>query len=265
MKDLKVPYEESLEVLYPAIAKEWHPTKNKMKPNEVRPHSHKIVWWLLTYDDPATGKHFDFVWEAAINSRVRGRGCPYLTGNKVWVGFNDLVTTHPELAAQWHPTLNGKLTPYDVSKGCNKKVWWLLPYDDPKTGKHFDFVWKESVLNRSRGNGCPFLSGRAVWVGFNDLATTDPELAAQWHPTKNGLLTPQNVTRGSFRKIWWFLPYDDTATGKHFDFVWKESLNKRTSGCGCPYLSGHKVWVGFNDLATTHPELAAQWHPNLIS
>ena len=42
-----------------------------------------------------------------------------------------LAETHPDLAAQWHPTKNGELTPYDVTAGTDKSVWWLLPYDVP--------------------------------------------------------------------------------------------------------------------------------------
>ena len=45
----------------------------------------------------------------------------------------------PDLAKQWHPTKNGDLKPMDVTYGSKKKVWWYLPYDDPKTKKHFDF------------------------------------------------------------------------------------------------------------------------------
>ncbi|WP_242970634.1 zinc-ribbon domain-containing protein [Butyricicoccus pullicaecorum] len=37
----------------------------------------------------------------------------------------------------------------------------------------------------------------------NDLATEFPEIAAQWHPTKNGTCTAYDVTSGSRRKIWW--------------------------------------------------------------
>ncbi len=51
----------------------------------------------------------------------------------------------PELAKEWHPTMNGDLTPRDVSKGARDRVWWILPYDDPNTGKHFDFIWDTYV------------------------------------------------------------------------------------------------------------------------
>ena len=62
-----------------------------------------------------------------------------------------LAETHPELAKQWHPTKNGNLTAKDVTCGNRKKVWWYLPYDDPETGKHFDFEWETRISHRSKG------------------------------------------------------------------------------------------------------------------
>ena len=169
--------------------------------------------------------------------------------------------THPQLAAQWHPTKNGDLLPSMVTAGSNKKVWWYLPYDDPETGRHFDFEWQAWVCARANGVGCPYLSGKAVWPGYNDLITTNPELAAQWHPTKNGTLSASEVTAGSGKKVWWYLPYDDPETGRHFDFEWQAKVCDRANRAGCPYLSRQAVWPGFNDLETKYPEIASEWHP----
>ncbi len=62
--------------------------------------------------------------------------------SKLIVGKNDLATLYPKLAKEWHPSKNGDLTPESVLPNSNKKVWWLLPYDDPITGKHgcFSFI-----------------------------------------------------------------------------------------------------------------------------
>ena len=253
-----------LATTHPALAREWHPTKNgDLKPEDVTAGGVTKVWWFLPYDDPKTGKHFDFEWKAPVCDRtIQKNGCPYLSGRNAWPGFNDLATVHPALAREWHPTKNGDLKPEDVTAGCNRKVWWLLPYDDPATGKHFDFEWEASISNRVHGKkSCPYLSGQAVWPGFNDLATVHPDLAREWHPTKNGDLKPEDVTAGCSRKVWWLLPYDDPATGKHFDFEWEAIIAGRAKGNGCPYLSGDAVWPGFNDLATVRPDLAQEWHP----
>ena len=259
------PGYNDLATRYPEIAAQWHLTKNgSLTPAQVTPGSNKKVWWFLPYDDPATGKHFDFEWEAKIVSRTfNGRGCPYLSSQAVWPGYNDLATRHPEIAAQWHPTKNGTLTPDQVVSRSNKKAWWYLPYDDPATGKHFDFEWEATIHNRTVGKTeCPYPVNQAAWPGYNDLATRYPEIAAQWHPTRNGNLTPDQVTPGSDIKVWWYLPYDDPITGKHFDFEWEARIRSRTiQKYGCPYLSNQVLWPGYNDLATRYPEIAAQWHP----
>ena len=243
--------ENSLAVTHPDLAAQWDYGKNgSLTPENVTAGSQKKVWWQFPYDDLKTGRHFDFEWQASVVNRVNGSGCPYLFNQAVWKGFNDLATTHPELAVQWHPARNGNLTPENVTAGSQKKVWWQISYDDLKTGRHFDFEWQASTINRVKGNECPYLSGRAVWRGFNDLVTTHPELAAEWDYEKNGDLKPEDVTAGSGRKVWWILSYDDKETGRHFDFSWEAVIKDRAGGHKCPYLTGNKVWKGFNDLET---------------
>jgi len=51
--------------------------------------------------------------------------------------------------------------------------------------------------------GCPFISEKTVWVGFNDLETTNNELAKEWHPKKNGYLRPSDVVARSNKRIGW--------------------------------------------------------------
>ena len=245
------------------LAKQWHPTKNgSLKPTEVTSNSNRKVWWLFPYDDPKTGKHFNFEWQESIFYRNKTDvSCPFLSGQAVWPGFNDLQTVNPELAKQWHPTKNGNLKPTEVTCGATKRVWWIFPYDDPETGMRHDFEWQASIQSRNHGSGCPYLSHQLIRKGFNDLQAVNPELAKQWHPTKNGNLKPTEVTANSNKKVWWLLPYDDPKTGKHFDFEWRASIHNRNFGSGCPCLNGQTICKGFNDLATINPELAAQWHP----
>ena len=252
-----------LQTVNPELSKQWHPTKNgNLKPTEVTANSNRKVWWLFPYDDPETGKHFNFEWKESIVYRNKTSiSCPFLSGKAVWFGFNDLQTVNPKLAKQWHPTKNGSLKPTEVTCGVTKKVWWLFPYDDPETGRHHDFEWQASIQSRHHGGGCPYLSHQTIQKGFNDLQTTNPELAKQWHPTKNGNLKPTEVTANSNRRVWWLFPYDDPKTGKHFDFEWQASIHSRNFSSGCPYLSGQTICKGFNDLATKNPDIAAQWHP----
>src|SRR6516164_5170358 len=84
--------------------------------------------------------------------------------------------TYPQLAAEWHPTRNGELRPENVTAGSNKKVWW-------QCGDGHE--WQAAVASRSRGGaGCPYCSGRRA-TPSTCLAATRPDVAQEWHPTKN--------------------------------------------------------------------------------
>jgi len=225
-----------LQTRYPDIAKEWHPTKNgTLKPSDVTYGSIQKVWWKCKDGHE---------WKTRVQDRTfSGTGCPYCSGNKVLKGFNDLESQHPELAKEWHPTKNEDLRPDEISVGSGRKVWWKCEH-----GHEWDAV----VAARVGGNGCPYCSGKKVLPGFNDLKTLRPEIAKQWHPTKNGSLRPDDVTPGSSENVWWICD-------KGHEY--QTRVKNRKSKESCPYCSKKKLLKGFNDLATTHPELAKEWHP----
>ncbi len=90
-------------------------------------------------------------WVAQISSRFHGVGCPYCSNRKVLCGYNDLTTTHPQVASEWHPTKNGAITPSTVTFGSGKKVWWQC-----RNGHD----WEATINNRVKGRGCPICSSR---------------------------------------------------------------------------------------------------------
>lgn len=229
---------------HPEIAVQWHKELNgELRADEVSAGSSKKVYWQCS-------EYSDHNWQAIINSRTSGGwGCPICSGLKVLEGFNDLTTTHPEIAAEWHPTLNKGLMPTEVGRGCNTKVFW-------RCSKHESHEWETSIANRT-GNkaGCPICSGYQTLEGFNDLQTTHPDVANDWHPTLNGNLKPTEITSGSQVKVFW-------QCREFSDHIWHSTAkNKIQSRYGCSICSGHTVLAGFNDLATTDPEIAKEWHP----
>jgi hypothetical protein len=149
------------------------------------------------------------------------------------VPSNCLATTHPDLAAQWHPTKNGSVTPYDVVAGCNTKFWWKC-YDGrwPDGTVADDHEWETGVNHRTTPilkTGCPCCVGKKV-VPSNCLATTHPEVAAQWQTNRNGSLTPHDVVAGSDRRVWWKCP-------KVADHEWFVGIDQSTgpkTSYGCP-------------------------------
>lgn len=225
---------------YPNLVLEWHPTKNgNLKPEDFTHGSNKKIWWKCSIVN-------NHEWEAQIISRtLQGSNCSYCSGKKV-CSSNCLATLFPEIAREWHPIKNGDLTPYDVVAESNKKVWWICLAAN-------DHEWKTSIQKRTNKNfktKCPCCAGQKV-VKSNCLSTTHPKIAHQWHPTKNGNLTPFGVIAGSNKKIWWFCD-----KGHEWEAACKKiALRKQ----GCPYCANRKVCLD-NCLAITHPELTKEWH-----
>ena len=196
----------------PDLINEWDSTKNgDLTPYDVTSNSGRKFWWKCP-------KAIDHEWEASLDNRSRGKGCPYCCGQRV-ARSNSLSTISPNIAKEWHPIKNGRLTAYDVTPNSGKKVWWKCP-------KETDHEWEASVDNRAKGKGCPCCSGRKA-VKSNCLATTHPEIAKQWHPTKNGDLTPYDVTYGSDVNAWWKCDKGD-------DHEWSTAIGAKF---GCPFCT----------------------------
>lgn len=232
--------EKSLAVVNPTLAGEWDYQKNgAVTPNQVVAVSDKKFWWLC--------KECGYSWKAIVSDRHYGSGCPRCSGNVVWEGVNDLQTKRPEVAAEWDYERNTGISPEKVSYRGNKKAWWLCQ----KCG----YSWNARVADRSAGIGCPACAGKAVAEGRTDLATVNPELAAEWDYTKNGELTPQMVVGGSNKKVWWKC--------KGCSHSWETDVYSRhTAGHGCP-VCGRKnrkrTLNPDNILSKVLPEIASEW------
>ena len=153
---------------YPDLLKEWDFEKNKgLSPWDVSPNSNKKVWWKCSQGHE---------WQATINSRNKGNGCPYCSGRFAVTGKNDLQTVNPTLAKEWNYKKNSNLKPEFFTANSGQKVWWMC-----KDGHE----WEAKVNNRSNGRGCPFCSNKKVLEGYNDLFTTNPDLAKEWNYKRN--------------------------------------------------------------------------------
>jgi hypothetical protein len=159
---------------------------------------------------------------------------------KVSKNYN-LRVKFPDLAKEWHLRKNGDLTPEDVTHNTQKKVWWRCPKGHQ---------WQASIYLRVKGSGCPHCNGRRVTQSYN-LQKLKPWLSKQWHPTKNGNLTPADVTPYSNKKVWWICPQGHE---------WQTWVNHRSKGNGCPYCSGHRA-SDTNNLEVVNPGLSKEWHP----
>ena len=244
---------------HPILASQWHPTKNPQPtPAGVGAYSSKKYWWICskgheTHSSPAA-KH-----TRGENGKHDKPVCAVCSGKQVLAGYNDLATFKPDLAKQWHPTKNGSKKPTDYTKGSGAKVWWL-----GDCGHEWEAVISSRALS---GNGCSkcgyknWLQDNKTSIKTNNLQETHPEVAKQWHPTKNGNITPEMRTAGSVFKAWWICDKGHE---------WEATINRRTKGSGkhknrgsgCHYCTNQKVLTNYNDLATTHPELLSEWDYN---
>jgi hypothetical protein len=219
----------NLQISNPTIAREWHPAKNgSLTPKDVTAYSSRKVWWLCEKGH---------VWLATVSERVRGNTCPHCSGKKEDPQKN-VQAFDSSLAKEWHPTKNASL-----------KVWWLC------SNGH---EWPATVNERIQGITCPYCSGGEIKdekpiqapsylsreelhprknmpqgdskkvSSENCLQTVNPNLAREWHPTKNGSLTPQDVTANSNDQVWWLC-----AKGHE----WKATVSSRNKGQGCFYCS----------------------------
>jgi hypothetical protein len=80
-----------------------------------------------------------------------------------------------------------------------------------------------------------------------------PDLVREWDLEANGGLTPDELSAGSARRVWWRCPCGP-------DHRWRAKPNNRTHGTGCPFCANRRVSLT-NSLSTLHPELAMEWHP----
>ena len=208
-----------LATTHPELADQWNHNRNvDLHPTDVSYGYSKTVWWVCEKGHE---------WEAVVSNRSRGAGCPLCPRTPIPL----------HLRMQWHPDKNGDVLPEDISAGSSFKAWWIC-----EKGHE----WRTSVANRYKGSGCHECAGR-----FSEsLEEMYPELATQWHPTRNGTLTPNDVTPGSTRKVWWI-----GSCGHE----WDTAVVNRVYGYGCSICASKRVDQGVNDLATLYPEIAAEW------
>ena len=217
----------SLSEVAPAVVATWHPTRNApVGPEDVPAMSNTPRWWLCEDGHE---------WETAPSHRAgkRSSGCPFCNGQLV-TAETSLAARYPDIAAEWHPTLNGELTPETLLPSASKKIWWRCP-----AGHDYDSL----PGNRTRnGNGCPYCAGFRIGYG-NDLATLAPAVASEWDHEKNHPLKPTDVTTGGAGKYWWLCEQGHS---------WETTVPSRVNlGTGCP-----RCWAGWR---RSLPEIVLQY------
>lgn len=229
---------------FPEAASEWHPTRNgETTPDKVRQASNRRAWWICR-----TCRH---EWDAVIQSRGRGgAGCPRCgrlragRSNATPKPGGSLAEKFPVLAAEWHNARNAPLTPEQVAAKSRRMAWWQC--------SNCGNEWKAGIYSRASGHGCRPCADRQRAVDFSaakpgeSLADRDPEIAAQWHPSRNGLLRASDVTANSGQTVWWL------CDRRH---EWQAMINNRRKARGCPKCT---LWgTSVEEVRLRHELLAA--------
>ena len=148
-------------------------------------------------------------------------------------GINDFKTKYPKLAKEWDSDKNHVLLEDLNLNQAHEKYYWKCSV--------CGFEWKASIYSRKNSTYCPRC---ASTVGVKtrslnkikkegSLATNFPNIAKEWHPTKNGNLKPEEMTCGNKKVVWWKC----CICGNE----WQNSIALRTKGFGrCKKCNGKK-------------------------
>lgn len=226
-----------LKTVYPHLIPEFDSEKNHILPHNVYAGGQKKYWWKCSQGHS---------YQTSIHNRgVVKTGCPICSNHAVLKGYNDLESLYPNIAKEFLSELNG-ITADKVLAGGDKKYWWECSYHHRyKTSPNCRIL---------RNNGCPYCSGHRLMKGFNDLKTTHPALEKTWDAEKNLPNAFSDFSHGSAYNAWWICEKGHS---------YQCSINERCgNNRGCPICQNRKILEGYNDLLTTNPEMAKEWHPS---
>ena len=245
--------EESLEAKFPHVAREWDYSRNGgLLPSQVGPGSHYRAWWKHE------GKRVPHVWQARIEKRTRGKqSCPICQNRIIIPEENSFKACYPELMKDWDWSKND-IDPAMVSPRSSKEAYWVCHICGGE--------WKASIANRTRevGGNCPYCSGKRLVKGKNDLLTCCPEIAAEYHPSKNVGMPIEKVFLNSNKKVWWLCP----RCGNEYE----QSVNNKVAGWqGCPKCQGiwhisrsEKILFYYLGLSTGNDQVLLHARPELM-
>lgn len=205
IEHLPVPPERSLLRACPKIAKELHPKKNGvLTAADLLRGSGRIVWWKCPNGHS---------WQSKVTQRTKeGVTCPKCKRID--------LRKYPDVLKYFDHKRNEGVDPHAMY--ASYPVWWRCP-------KGPDHAWFKDFRNRDSiaKPFCPFCRHKMVSV-TNSLLTLFPQLAKEWHDTKNGDLKPSDFTTKSMEHVWW-------RCRKNKKHEWPAAIHNRTyNKSGCP-------------------------------
>jgi len=235
---------------------QWHKTMNRNIGHIlIKPYSNRKIWWSC--DQCPQG--FPHVWEAFLNSRSQGNGCPFCSGQAI-CQHNTLAQKAPEVALLWDVEKNHPVSPDQVTASSNMKAHWKC-----SACLH---EWQASICDKARDkSGCPQCAKAHAGRKADGTRQKHPTFAAanhalleQWDHDRNkdNGNFPDNTTLQSNKLIWWHC--HECPKGKVHS--WQAPACSRTRqgkrAIGCPFCVGQKL-CECNSLKTVCPDIAADF------
>lgn len=165
--------------------------------------------------------------------------------------MRNLLKDNKKLMKEYDFEKNKDIFLENITLGSSKKIWWRC--------LNCNTEWEATPKNRFRGGtGCPLCGLKKIGINHTkaiiskkgSLLDNVPDLAKEWDYEKNYPLTPNDVTSGSKKKVWWICQKGHK---------WESSVCNRTGGSGCIYCTKQETITGENDISTTNPELLEEW------
>lgn len=238
-----LPGWNGIDMTDPWMFREFHPTRNGViDPRTVRRGSARVLWWLCS--DEAAHE-----FPASPADRVRNRACPECKRGRDPTGrsarLRGLWLAHRDLAIEFDEDANGMLSS-DVSPDDDRDFAWRCA----RSGHPF----RARVCDRARSGraDCPSCRGRKAAAGISDIVTTDPLIARDWDPIRNGSSLPSDFKRTNHHKVFWVC-----ANGHPY----LESPFGRVLGLGCPEC-GSAGPSRVSTIAEAFPEVISHWDPS---
>lgn len=242
------------------VASQWYYEKNgDLMPWECTAGSGKNVWWLCSVVCEIGGCLH--IYKGTIASKlVQKFPCPLCCpAPRQFCYHVSLGYLYPKLSLQWNYNKNTDfdITPSKILPYYSKPVWWICENAICKC-KH---EWQATPHGRVKNNaGCPYCSTPASkFCIHSTIIHTHPEIAKEWHPTKNGELKPENISKGCHTKVWFI------CDQKH---EYKASVYHRTSPTnkrGCPICvnkTEKKLYEMLNNIYDVQQGAKFEWCRN---
>ena len=230
--------------LSPELKSQWDYEKNAhIGSIVIKPQSQRKVHWICK---KCPGGH-PHTWQASVQDRSNGRGCPFCSGHKV-CPHNALPNTAPKVAMDWDIASNLG-SPHDYTASSHHRAHWLCG----KCGHG----WQARIADRAkRSSGCPHCASTKGRRRLPTVTASSSSMKLYWDSQRNAEqgLNPDKITVGS-KQTANFVCNTCPQMQAH---LWTARVDNVFRGTGCPCCSGHKV-CKCNSLQTLRPDLAAEW------